>query len=484
MTTEHVLSVPGSRDATDPGSLPRRLGVSALVLIIVAFNAPLAVMAGFAQLSIGFGNGIGAPVSFLVAGALLLTFSTGFVGMSRFIENPGAFYQFIVLGSGRPLGLAGAFLAASAYLLMSVGSYPYMGLIAADCATHLVGRPLFSWLEWALIFLLVVTAVSVLRIDTSIKVLGKLVCLEVGIVALWQAATLIRGGPEGYSLTSFAPSAFLHGSPSLGVLFAMLCMIGIEAGACFSMETIDPERNVGRATYIAVIFMTLFYALGTWLYIVAEGPSKVSLIATTNPVGSFFDSVSFYLGSVFAKLTALTLVTSQMIASISVQGSAGRYLFSLARARVLPVWLGRVHPRLQSPHAAILTVSALSLCVLTGITKLGISPVASYAAITGMGIYFLLPLLIATSCSVVVFYQRHRSIDATLWTRLIAPALSALGIGALFIITSLNLSVLVGTRAMGLASIIAVISVPAAGLAVAAFYRKVRPTVYAGIGRL
>src|ERR1700722_9504977 len=63
-------------------TLPRRLGVPALVLVVVAFSAPLVTMAGFSQLCVGYGNGIGAPVSYLVAGALLLIFSVGFVGMS------------------------------------------------------------------------------------------------------------------------------------------------------------------------------------------------------------------------------------------------------------------------------------------------------------------------------------------------------------------------------------------------------------------
>ncbi len=464
--------------------LPRRLGVAGLVLIIVAFNAPLAVMAGFAQLSVAFGSGIGAPISFLCAGAILMVFAAGFVGMSRFIENPGAFYQFIVAGAGRTQGLAGAFLATAAYLLMSAGSYPYLGLIAVDCMTHLFGRPIFPWSVWALIFLAVITGIGLLRIDTSMKVLGKLVCLEVALVAIWQVAVLIRGGPEGYSPASFTPAAFLHGSPGVGVLFAMLCMIGIEAGACFSAETINPEVAVGRATYAAIAFMTLFYGLGVWLYIVTQGASKVVASATSNPVGSFFTSINAYLGPVFVNITSLTLVTSQMIASNSVQGSASRYLFSLGRINVLPASLARVHPRLESPYIAVAAVAGLSLVALVAVIVLRINPVTSYAAMTGMGIYFLLPLLIATSGSILVFYRRNPQFQANSWTRLYAPALSAVLIGVLFVLTSLNLKVLVGAQSIAWASMFAVAAVPAAGWRVAAVCRRRRPLVYEAIGRL
>ncbi len=464
------------------GELPRRLGVPALVLIIVAFNAPIAAMAGFSQLSIAFGNHVGAPVSFLVAGAILLVFSVGFVGMSRFIDNPGAFYRFIVAGIGRPPGLAGAFLAAAAYLLLCAGSYPYMGLVAVDFTTRLTGGPIFPWQVWTGIFLVVITALGLLRIDLSMKLLGVLVCLEIVVVAIWQAAVLIGGGPEGYSLASYTPAAFLGGSPGMGILLAMLCMIGIEAGACFRAEVRDPERAVGRATYLAITFLALFYSIGVWLYIVTQGTSHAVHSAATDPVGSFFDSVQAYLGGVFVHLVSLVLVTSQMAALNSVQGSASRYLHALGRDGVLPRRLARVHPRLESPHVAVLTAAGISLAILATVMILRIDPVAAYGALSGMGIYFLLPLLIATSASVILFYRRNRHFRASRWTRLIAPALSVAALGILFVLTSLNLKLLVGTATMAAVSLLAVAAVPAGGWLLALFYRGKRPAVYAAIG--
>ncbi len=464
------------------GELPRRLGVPALILIIVAFNAPIAAMAGFSQLSIAFGNGIGAPVSFLVAGAILMIFSVGFVGMSRFIDNPGAFYRFIIAGMGRPQGLAGAFLATAAYLLLCAGSYPYMGLVAVDFMTRLTGDPFFPWQVWSGLFLIIITALGLLRIDLSMKVLGMLVCLEIAVVAIWQAAVLIGGGPEGYSLGSYTPAAFMHGSPGMGTLLAMLCMIGIEAGACFRAEVRDPDRAVGRATYLAILFLALFYSIGVWLYIVTQGASHAVHSATTDPVGSFFNSVQTYLGGVFVHLVSLVLVTSQMAALNSVQGSASRYLYALGRDGVLPRPLARVHPRLESPHVAVLTAAGISLTILAAVMIFRIDPVAAYGALSGMGIYFLLPLLIATSASVVLFYQGNRHIRASRWTRVIAPLLSMAALGILFVLTSLNLKLLVANPTMIAISFVAVIAVPASGWILALFYRKNRPTVYATIG--
>lgn len=463
-------------------ALPRRLGVVSLVLIIIAFNAPIAVMAGFAQLAVGFGNGIGAPLDFPVAGLILLIFSVGFIGMSRYIKNPGAFYEFIVAGFGRPLGLAGAFVATAAYILMAAGSYIYLGVIAVEATTRIFGPIGIPWQVWSFVFLVVVTAIGLRRVDLSIKFLGKLVCLEIVLVALWELAVMRAGGPEGYVPQAFTPAAFGSGSVGLGVLFAMLCMVGVEAGACFSGETRDPEVTVGRATIISVVFMALFYGCGTWLYVVTQGASKAVASAASDPVGSFFSSVQHYLGTFVLNLFSVALVTSQMAASNAVQGSAARYIFALGRNRVLPPALGGVHPRLESPHVAVLFVAALCLSMLVAAIVLRLDPVTTYAALTGIGIYFLIPLLIATSGSVIAFYLRHAELDASLWLRVIAPALSGVALTALFVLTSFNLKVLVVTTGSVVAALLAVVLVPVSGLLLALYYRRHKPNIYGLIG--
>lgn len=466
-------------DAPGKSALPRRLGLASLILIVVAFNSPMATMAGFAQLSIGFGNGVGAPVSFLLAGTILAIFAAGFLGMSRHVDNPGAFYRLIIAGLGRSPGLAGAFLATTAYILLCVGSYPYMGLVAVDFMTRMTGAEVLPWQAWTIVFLLLITTLGLLRADVSMNLLGLLVCLEVALVALWEAAVIVRGGPEGYSLSSYAPSTFLHGSPGLGVLFSMLTMTGIEVAVCFRDETRDPETTVSRATFIAIGFLALFYSLGTWAYIVALGPSHAVHAAATNPVGSFVDSVQRYLGNAFVTITSLTVMTSTIVSINAIQGAGSRYLYALGRDRVLPPVLGAVHPRLESPHAAVLAVAVVSLATLVVIFVLGVNPVTAYAGLTGMGIYFILPLLILTSVAILAFYRRRPDGSVDRWSGMVAPATAAVLLSAIFVLTTANLQLLVSSPAMALASIIGVLAVPAAGFSLAIYLRRNRPEIYA-----
>jgi amino acid transporter len=455
--------------------------VPALVLIVVAFNAPIATMAGFAQLAVGFGNGIGAPVSFLVAGLILLLFSVGFVGMSRYIKNPGAFYRFIIEGMGKAAGLGGAFLASAAYILLAAGSYVYMGLVAVDLNQRLLGTSL-PWQVWTLIFVVIITVLGLLRVDLSVKVLGTLVCFEVVLVAAYELIVMIKGGPEGYSPSSWTPHAFLSGTVGLGILFAMLCMIGIEAAACFRDETRNPDKAVGRATYTSIAFMAVFYGIGVWAYIITQGASHAVASATTDPVGSFLTSVQVYLGNVFVNVVAIILVTSQVAATNAIQGAASRYLFNLGRDRVLPWRLARVHPRLQSPYVAVLTVTAICVVILAVVFLFHVDAVAAVGGITGMGIYFLLPLLIATSAAVVIFYRKHPELSPGLWTSTVAPVLALIGLAFVFILTSFNMTVLIANPPLDRIAQVGVVAVAVGGILLALRYKKTRPEVYESIG--
>ena len=467
-----------------PSVLPRRLGVIALALLIVAWNAPIAAMAGFQQLTVGLGNQLGAPVSFLVAGTILLLFSLGFVSMSRHVRNPGAFYCYITDGLGRAAGLAGAFVATAAYIVLGGGSFVYLGLIAADAASELFGTPLLPWWAWSLLAATLVLGVGLLRIDLSMKAIGALVCVEIVLVAAWQLAILIRGGPEGYSLGSFTPGAFASGSVGLGVLFAMLTLIGFEGGACFRDEARDPERTVRRATLLALVFMAVFYAIGCWVYIVSQGPSRVVEVASTDPIGSFYDSVATYLGGFILKVVVIVLITSQIAANVALQGYGSRYLFALARDGVISRRLARVHPRLESPYVAIVAFAVTSYLAIGIIALTQLEPVQGYAALTGTGLYFLLPLLITTSIAVIVYFRRRPELKPNPWLTIVAPAISALGLAVLFVLTTQNLQVLAVTRTGVLVAQVSLVVVAAAGVLLALWYRRTKPEVYESIGHL
>src|SRR5581483_2036473 len=120
-----------------------------LLFDILAYNAPLVALVAFLPLTIGYGNGLGAPVTYLVAGVVIALFASGFLKMSRHIDNPGGFYSYVARGLGREAGLGASFLAVIAYYLLLLGGYALAGVLLDTFVTGTLGGPHLAWWVWA-----------------------------------------------------------------------------------------------------------------------------------------------------------------------------------------------------------------------------------------------------------------------------------------------------------------------------------------------
>lgn len=466
----------------DSSRLPRRLGAVALAFIFFAFNAPLAALAGFLQPAIAFGNGLGAPVAFIAAGALLLVFQIGCLAMSRKMKSPGPFYCYVAEGLGKGPALAGSILAAIAYILFAVSGYIFLGLVTVSMLDQLVGNHFLPWQVWGIIGFAIVTVLNLLRIDLSARVIAVCVIIEMVFVVLYQFAVMGKGGPEGYAPEVFTLSEFFSGNPALAILFALNTMIGIEAMAVYREEVIDPNRTVPRAAYSAIGFIAVFYAFAAYAYIVAVGPSNVIYEARNAPVESVLGTFQSYIGGFVSTLVAVFLVTSQLTASNSVQGSSIRYLYSFGHDRILPKALGRVHHRLGSPHIAV--AASIVVCLVIYLTMIIFSDdvVLLYGALGGFGILSLLPLLLTTCIAVIVFFRRNPGTES-IWKTLVSPTAALIGFALVIVFAFLHLDLMVGNKLVGIAFASTLLVLIAAGILGAQWLKRHRPEAYRRLGR-
>jgi amino acid transporter len=91
--------------------LTGHLGSVAVVFMVVAAAAPLTVIGGNMPLAMGLGNGAGAPVGFVIAALVLLLFSIGFVTMTPYVPEAGAFFSYVTVGLGHRMGTGTAVVA-------------------------------------------------------------------------------------------------------------------------------------------------------------------------------------------------------------------------------------------------------------------------------------------------------------------------------------------------------------------------------------
>jgi amino acid transporter len=478
-----------TRTPTAPSEAPRaklhgNLGVVSLVFTVLAFNAPVAVAAGFAPLVIGFGNGQGAPTTFLLVGAILMLFSVGLCAMARYMHSPGAFYSYVVAGLGRVPSLGAAFLAITAYATIGITMPIYGGIVTSSMLEEVFGVSATPWWIWALVLLAAAFLVSLLHIDVSAKVLGVALVLEIVLVLLWGLRVFVTGGPEGVSFASFTPHAFFSGSIALAPLFGIMCVTGFEAVAVFREETTDAVRTVPRATYASVAIMCGLYVFVTWAYLTAFGPSEAITAAAADPSGSFTSSVHQYVGTVAADLVAVLLVTSTFACMLAINNIGSRYLYTLGSDGVFPRGLAKVHPRLKSPHVATVTFAAILLLGVFVPTLAGLDPLKTYASTTAISALCLIILYTVTSVSVVVFFRRNREHPVTSWQSTIAPLLSLIALATIVVLAVTHLPTIIGGSWVAGGIALAIITgIAVAGVVLALVYRVKRPEVYRRIGR-
>ncbi|MFD5228798.1 APC family permease [Streptomyces qaidamensis] len=469
---------------TDRGALRGRVGVLELVLTVLAFSAPMVVVSGVTPFVIIFG-GAGAPVAFAIVTVLLLVFAVGYTTMTRYLPNPGAFYAYITAGLGRVLGLGASFLALFAYLVLGVGTYVFFAVVAKGLVEGVLMGPVLPWYLYALACAALTGLLGYLRIDLSVKTLSIVMVCEILIVMIFDVAVLGDGGPGGRTLEPFTWGAFNSGAVGLALLFAATCFLGFEATAVFREEVKDPRRTIPRATYLAVLCIGIFYVLAAWLLIVAYGTADVSEVAGTNFAGMFSEAIQSYVGTWASHVVTVLVVTSAFAAVLSVQNILARYVYSLGVDRVLPPALSTVHPRHGSPSVSSVTVTAVKVLILLVLAVAADDTAAVYGQFGGTGGFAVLVLMFLTSVSVVVFFWRRRDIvDVSLWHRFIAPALGAIGLGAVLWLAVTNFTTMTGgSMAVAVGFQVAVWAVFLAGVVLALVYRSRRPDVYARIGR-
>ena len=460
-----------------------RLGVPAVLFFVAASVAPLTVAAGVIPTAYQTTGLTGIPAAFLVIAVILAIFSSGYVAMTRWITNSGAFYAFISRGLGRVTGVAAALVALLAYSFLQVGLYGAFGPnAAAEAATHLHVHA--AWWGWALGAWAVVTVLGLLRVDITGRILGVLLCAEIAVILVETVAGLAHPAGGHLSFATLSPAALTSaGFGTFGVLavVAVLGFVGFEQAPVLGEEARNAKRTIPVATYLALGMIAVVYAGASWAMAAHAGTSHVVAAAGQQGPGLLFG-----LGgsTVLSQAAQWLFLTSLFAAALAFHNVVWRYMYALGRENVLPAALGRTGGN-NIPKAASLAQSVTGLAVIAGYALTGQNPMERLFFWLGTtGGYGILILLAVTAVAIVAFFARDpRGENA--WRRLIAPALAAILLGGIVVLATLHYAALLGVPAGAPAAWVLPASyggVAVIGLAWGLMLKIRRPQVYAAIG--
>ena len=105
-------------------------------------------------------------------------------------------------------------------------------------------------------------------------------------------------------------------------------------------------------------------------------------------------------------------------------------------------------------------ISLVLYLIMTTVTS---DAVLIYSVMGGFGTICLLPVLLGTSASVVMFFRRHPGTENA-WKALIAPSLAFIGLAAVLTLVMTHLDLMVGNKLIGVICALALLVIIGMGV--------------------
>ena len=336
----HVQEIPLRRVITLPWLILYGLGSTVGAGIYVLTG----VVAGKA--------GLHSPLAFAVASLIALGTAMSFAQLSARFPTAGGALVYVREGTGSPtLSIAVGLLSATAGVISAATvSLGFVGYL-----TQLVSAPsLFT------LFIVVISVGSIAAwgvresviaagVVTMIEVAGLIAVIAFGTVHLdGQAHRVVVLLPIGLDATGWTA---IMGS----VVLCFYAFLGFEDIVNVAEEVRDVRRVLPKAILWTLGLSTTLYVSVTAVSVLVVPP--LELAQADAPLALVFERAG---GS--PKLLALIALIAMLNGALIQIIMASRILFSLARQRQLPSWLGRVHQTTQTPvYATGLVTTAIFL---------------------------------------------------------------------------------------------------------------------------
>ena len=370
-------------DIADHPQPKRALGLRDLVLFYVVASLSLrwiavAAAAGPSSLAIWL---VGVATIFLPLALVIMELS------SRYPEEGGMY-----VWSKRAFGDFSAFLTGWSYWMSNLPYFPAVLYFAASNALYVAGDRgkalqtsptfflIFSFSGLALALALNIVGLNIGKWLNNLGAIGAwvpvgLLCV-VGVIALRKF-----GSATSFNTASLKPSLNLGNAGIWATL--MFAFAGAESASCLGGEIKDARRIIPRALLIAGILITAGYILGTVAVLVVLPPQQLNgMEGIMQAISGSAERIGWYgLGPTVALLICVANL-----------GAGGAFLAAMSRLpfvagidRYLPPAFGRLHPRWQTPHIALI-VQGVACAIFVLLGQLGSSIHAAYQVLVSMSI--------------------------------------------------------------------------------------------------
>jgi amino acid transporter len=312
------------------------------------------------------------------------------LGSSR--PSAGGEYQFLKDAYGPSVGVLFAWARCS---VIQPGAIAAVAFVLGEYASQLISFGRYSTAIWALIGVIVVTAINFIGTVQGKQTQRVLVVLTIGAVVVVALAGFLA--PE-VARPPVEARPFAWGAAGLAMVFILLTYGGWNEAAYLSGEIQDVKRNMVRAMLLGVAIIVTLYILINLAYLNVLG---LQGLRKSGVVGAdVMRAVAGDKGAMLISLVVVITATSTLNGTIF---TGARSYYALGRDVAVFRRLGVWDERGQTPANGLLLQGALAivLILLGALAPDGFKVMVEYTA----PVFWLFMFLVAIS--LIVFRMRE-----------------------------------------------------------------------------
>lgn len=295
---------------------------------------------------IGIVAGVSGPalvISMVIAGIIALFSALSVAELGSYMPVEGGVY----LIAGKILSPFAGFIAGWIWIFSNI----VMGAVESLGFAHyfIALFPMVPLKGISLLFCLIFIAINYHGIQTTTLLNNGLVLAKILILLFF-----IGFGLCFFNIGNFSPASPSGGQGILaGAALFFFAYTGFARVTLLGEEIIEPDKTIPRSIYASLGISLLLYLL---VGIVAIGLVSPSVLAQSDsPLTSAIRVTQNSFSIRLISLGAFVSTASVLLTTIT---GVSRIFYAMAKTGDMPVILGQLHPRYQTPHYAILVTGA------------------------------------------------------------------------------------------------------------------------------
>jgi len=326
-------------------------------LLFMVITAPFAI---FGEVHLASGGMV--PFVYLVGLVAMLFTAMSYAKMSRRFPIAGSVYAYVQRGINPHIGFFAGWLILIDYILIPALLYGFAGVWCNDLV------PAIPVWAWVLLFVVINTTITFRGIRFTAIVDWVFFGLEIAAVAaavVFGLIYILGPGAATTQITNPISPLFDLSKINLGFIataasIACLSFLGFDGISTLAEETKNPERTVGKATFLSLLFIGLIFIGSTWVGELVWGGRPITDEDSFSATGFF--QVTEIAGGPWLRLFVylVVIIATAIPNAVAAQSAITRVLYSMARDKTMPKFMAKIHPKYKTPYLAILFIGVFT----------------------------------------------------------------------------------------------------------------------------